>query len=34
MYGDTPPDEVLRLVAQIARALEQAHMESAVHRDL
>jgi eukaryotic-like serine/threonine-protein kinase len=34
IYGDMPPDEVLRLVAQIARALEYAHVESVVHRDL
>ena len=34
MYGDMPPDEVFRLVAQIARALEYAHAESVVHRDL
>ena len=34
MYGDMPPDEVSRLVAQIARALECAHAESVVHRDL
>jgi eukaryotic-like serine/threonine-protein kinase len=34
MYGDMPPDEVLLLVAQIARALEYAHAESVVHRDL
>ena len=34
IYGDMPPDEVSRLVAQIARALECAHAESVVHRDL
>jgi serine/threonine-protein kinase len=34
MYGNMPPDEVLRLVGQIARALEYAHVESVVHRDL
>ena len=33
-YGDIPPDQVVRLVAQMARALEYAHAENVVHRDL
>jgi serine/threonine-protein kinase len=34
LFGAMPPAEVSRLVTQIARALEHAHAEGVVHRDL